>query len=89
MGLRDRRHYENVLSKIKTNIYNISKLSFILKSISSSKIREMQANLEQVRLHFIYGSVPDVGKGKAFDFILDELKNKSKENKHKKQIKEQ
>lgn len=77
--------FENYLNwpafSITVKETDISKLSFILESISSSKIREMQANLEQVRLHFIYGSVPDVGKGKAFDFIVDELKNKYVERK--------
>ena len=39
MGLRDRRHYENVLSNIKTDIYNISKLSFILKNLIIRPLR--------------------------------------------------
>ena len=39
MGLRDRRHYENVLSNIKTNNYDMSVLSFILKNLIIHPLR--------------------------------------------------
>jgi probable glucuronoxylan glucuronosyltransferase IRX7 len=60
---------------------DISKLTFILNSISPSKVIEMQANLNQVRLHFMYGGVPGVGNGNAFDLIIDSLKQKFIERK--------
>ena len=58
---------------------DISKIPFALKNISASKLREMQENLDKVKLHFSYGSVDGIGDGQAFALIVDELSRKFKE----------
>ena len=58
---------------------DISKLSFVLKNISKSKIQEMQDNLNKVKLHFSYQNVDSIGDGKAFALVIDELSRKFKE----------
>jgi hypothetical protein len=49
------------------------RLFSILRSIPSSRVREMQANLASVRRHFVYNTTHGPAEGDALDMLVREL----------------